>query len=683
MVLNSSIEVKPERFGPSSEPLLTDAAGDNESMIYVRGGEYSKNYKITILSDTGNSDNIFITHSTPDGTDVAHSAQISTDYIANRLGILLNAASTTQNWSFVANDNVISITNADSDYTVKTSDGSDDENMYSIKDDIGLISRLPPKAPIGFKVAVSSTLDSVVSRYYVVAKSLGDAYGTFGSCYWSEDVAPLIQRSIDWRTLPAGLYWDVSSQQIFFDSDTTYYERTAGDDETNPMPLFVGNKLTGMFFWKNRLCVMTNDKMFYSESGELRNFFRTSVQSVLASDAFVYEAKSEGRVEFKYAIQWEDKVILSAGVQYSLTCQGALTAQSINFSPTTSYNADETVKPVVSGKSIFFTTNKGQFSNLLEYYIENTKGNQVAKDVSSQVPTYIPKNIKILESSQDAKNVILVSEEDPSIVYVYQYQWNGAEKVQSSFYRYDLGTGVDIISAGFIENKLRLFSIKDSKVSYNTIEFSEKLLEDDGRFKICLDNRIKILATDTLGVYDSPSNTTVYTSEKIDVLTENLCAVDISAGDSYANPFDIVSSGVGVITLTGDTTAKDLVIGNTYSSEYELSDIYLRDRGVAITGGNTQIKYIDINFTNSHVFKVRVENLGRTARDKLYTGRIIGDIENVFGKINLSNGNFRVPVGSRNNKTKITLINDSYFPSEFQHIDVDVMYNTRGGRRVG
>lgn len=62
---------------------------DYGSIIYLRGGAYAREYKVTITYNTGSPAGALTTlvasHTTPDGSTTAHGAQIATDYVANKI----------------------------------------------------------------------------------------------------------------------------------------------------------------------------------------------------------------------------------------------------------------------------------------------------------------------------------------------------------------------------------------------------------------------------------------------------------------------------------------------------------------------------------------------------------------------------------------------------------------------
>ena len=96
-----------------------------------------------------------------------------------------------------------------------------------------------------------------------------------------ETVAPAISKGLDNATMPISLV--NTGLNTFTIQQTNYVDRQVGDEDSNPMPSFVGEKISDIFFFKNRLGFLSRSNVVLSQAGDFFNFFRSSVTSLLDS----------------------------------------------------------------------------------------------------------------------------------------------------------------------------------------------------------------------------------------------------------------------------------------------------------------------------------------------------------------------------------------------------------------
>ena len=163
------------------------------------------------------------------------------------------------------------------DFFLEAFDGLAGSGLGLVHKEVDALSDLPVRGPDGFRVAVRGSADANEDDYYLRFETNdGQSFGEGG---WVEDVGPDLDIALDPDTLPLQL---VNTGPNTFTVNTTgWAKREAGDDETNPFPSFVGKKLNNFVFFKNRLGFIYEDSVVLSEAGELFNFFRTTVRTLL------------------------------------------------------------------------------------------------------------------------------------------------------------------------------------------------------------------------------------------------------------------------------------------------------------------------------------------------------------------------------------------------------------------
>ena len=64
----------------------------------------------------------------------------------------------------------------------------------------------------------------------------------------------------------------------------SWVDRIAGDETTNPAPKFVGKTINNLTFFQNRLGILADQNLTFTENGEFFNFYITTGTDVLDTD---------------------------------------------------------------------------------------------------------------------------------------------------------------------------------------------------------------------------------------------------------------------------------------------------------------------------------------------------------------------------------------------------------------
>ena len=250
-----------------------------EALVFVKQGDYSTKYTYTVVHG---SDTTTLTHTTADGSQAAHRAQVATDYIADQID------GTVDNCTVQRSGSVIWIkSDSTTDFTIDGFDGLGDTAMVIIKDEIQNLTDLPTTAPHGFEVRIVGDATDTRDDYYV--QFVADD-GVFGTGYWQEFRQKNIKYKFDASTMPHVLVRQADGSFIFGPCDgshatlPTWGERNCGDEVSNADPTFVGTTINDIFFFKNRLGLLGDENVIMSETAEFFNFWRTTVTDLLDTD---------------------------------------------------------------------------------------------------------------------------------------------------------------------------------------------------------------------------------------------------------------------------------------------------------------------------------------------------------------------------------------------------------------
>jgi len=265
---------------------------------------------------------------------------------------------------------------------------------------------------------------------------------------WIETVAPGIKDGFQNSTMPHIL--ERTSIGNFTFKEFDYYDRDKGDDLSNSMPSFVGQTIEDVFFYRNRLGFISGDNIIMSETGIYENFFRTTVTDLLDTDPIDVAVDTNSVANLKYAVPFnENLVVFGTHAQYIMGGDKALTPSTANLAQTTTYTINPKIAPKAIGPNLYFSINRGGYTQVREYFnIPGSTGND-ATDITSHVPTYIDHHISMLETSTKYDMVFLLAE-DTNEIYIYNQTWEGDEKSQSAWHRWEIPSasifGIKVVS---------------------------------------------------------------------------------------------------------------------------------------------------------------------------------------------------------------------------------------------
>ena len=555
---------------------------------------------------------------------------------------------------------------------IRLTDSRGDTQMLLIQNEVQRFSDLPAKCIGGYMVKVTGEINNTTDEYYVQYRT--DAGNDVG--VWEERASPDHLEWLDGAYMPHALVWNGSSYTY---KKLKWGGREAGDDITSPTPLFVGRTIEDMFVYRNRIGFLSDDSLSFSRAGDLFAFYQESATVITDADPISITSGHETVTNLKHAIPYQDTLmIFSDAVQFSLSTQDVLSPLTVALKVTTTYATNNAVKPVVTGNTIMFANTNGNYTGLMEYFIDNTSANKMAVSVTSHVPKYIPRNPRYLTCSTN-EDVVIVGGYSSNKFYLYKYYWNGGEKLQSAWGEYTLGGQSYIVDAQFLESNLYMLVQRVRGLCIERIDFSDTVAHEDVRPTPHLDRLVSVsvqkLDEENCCVYTPYSITTG--EEYVLINTKTMETFDTSYMAS--NQLKINKKYTDIVRDGGQ-----LMLGVNYTAQYTFSQQFMRNRdGIASTTGRLQYLRWLLNYGYSGFFQVYVTHGQREAHAQyIYTfnGQTIGRNTNIIGKGMLNKGSFKFPVKSVSDRVEITLKNETHFPSSVLSAEWEANYTTRSGR---
>lgn len=636
-----------------------------EALINVKVGNYGQTYKVIINNTTVSS------YTTPDGSNSSHTANINTDFIATQL--VSNGLSSLSGYTVIRTGSTIYISKTSGDFLIRAEDGFNNGAMTALKGQIQKFSDLPAQGRDGFKIEVIGDKNFGFDNFWV-------KFDGSGTGAWVETIAPDEFLGFEASTMPHQLVRNADGTFTF--EEATWDDRTVGDLNLNPDPSFVGSKINDIFFYRNRLGFLSDEGVIMSEAGEFFNFYRKTVTELLDSAPIDVQASHTKVSTLVHAIPYNRQLLLfSAQTQFIVdTQQDILTPQTVAVKQSTEFEANVTAAPVGFGNNIYFAVDKGEYSGLREYFtIDEVAGTNDAADVTSHVPSYIPAGVTKIAAGLNNDILAVLTPDDPSSMYIYNFYWSNNEKLQSAWSKWTLDAGDEILNVDFILSDMFLVIQRSDGVYLEKLSVAIDDIWDEEPYTVHLDRKVIISGADitfdgtysNIALADLPCDLT-------DGEWQAVVAKNQTLNEGILVDVEQVAAGG---RIEGDFSGNDIILGRKYSHSYTFSPIVVRTASgnaqKADTTGRLQVRNLQLNFSDTGYFKAIVTPTGRSSYEYIFSGKTVGLSSSTIGDIALETGLFKFPVLAKNTEVSIQVTNDTPLPSALLSADWEGMYVKR------
>ncbi len=551
--------------------------------------------------------------------------------------------------------NIIRVWSNTTDFTLTATDDRGGTHLFAYKGQVDDFKKLPPQAPLGFKIRVAGNNDNQQDDYFV---HYDDPAG-LGKGVWKETTADGIPNKINAATMPHILIKEPDG--TFHFKEQIWDDRLVGEEETNPFPSFIGQPINDLFFYRNRLGLLSGENVILSEVGAFWNFFQTTTLVLLDSSPIDIAVSTSKQNELKYAVPFNTSLMLfSDTTQFILNSGQVLAHDTVSVEVSTRFDADLRCKPEGKATFVFFATKRGEFGGVREYYVADELEVNDADNITSHVPEFIDGALQTIAVSSIEDMLVVRADGKPNELYVYNYYWANKEKKQSAWHLWDMGD--EVISAKFVESTLVLLVNRPIGTCIETLNLDRDVTTTvmDYGHGLLLDRRVE--------VSDTAAPTLPFT--KIPVLND--AGVVVGEVDEVVKWYNQKGAflGEGITVPPGRPSGDTFYGGMPYTFEYRFSEFILRNEGRPITPTKLKIKSVDIQYDESGSFDVRVapvSTMSSTRPEQLRTfSPTIGSIKTRLNKVIIDSGKFKVPVWGDSPAIRVCLHSDSVYPCSFQ-----------------
>lgn len=605
-------------------------------LIHVKGGQYAKTYKVII------NGSVVASHTTPDGSDPSHTAQVDTQYITDKLYTLIAASyasmSSTVAVSKGSNWIMVSYINTASAWTsVTTEDGMGNTQLIAFIDEAQRFNQLPAIGPDGYIIKVIGDPGSGSDDYYIRFEA--------STGLWKETIKPKTVVNFDNSTMPHVLVREANGTFTF--RQASWDNRTVGDDDSNPVPSFVDGSISDVFFFRNRLGLLSGENIILSRSVEFFSFYPKSVVAAPDTDP-VDVAVSHNRVnQLNHAVPFAEELLLwSDQTQFVLRSDGVLSPRSVRVDQATEFASSISARPVPAGRNVYFATPRATFSSVRRYYsVQDVSQVKNAEDIASHVPNYIPNGVFFLGASTTENLVTVLTEGAENRIYIYKYLYIDEVIVQQSWSHWEFSQGARILACEFVGASMYILRDSDQGLFLEKIEFTYDTKDfPQEPYRVFADRKVRGTVTE----YDPDTNKSriafsdLYGSAPVGSSSKFWAIRDDGKAYLCEAPSGTWTSGDTHIYLPGDLRGQSFTIGVLYEFRYVFSKFLIKTEDQngtkAETVGRLQIRRAWVNYENSGSFDVTV---GGEYRYRM-TGRKLGAV--LLGEQALDTNKFQFPV---------------------------------------
>lgn len=445
-----------------------------------------------------------------------------------------------------------------------------------------------PEALNGYIMAVGNTTNSAYYKYSSTSKTWSET-GAYAPTYSIQNMPTIINLQDTTQITAASMQLEV---------------RSAGDELNNPTPSFINYGITGICAYQSRLVLLSGSYVCMSRTNDFTQFMRTTVTELLDDDAIEIASASLSSAQFEYAVAYnKDLVLISQEHQAVIPANSTvLTPKTAVIYPSTKIDLSLAVQPVIVGRTMYYTYQRGLDYYQVGEFIPNTytEAQYYAQNLTDHLPLYAQGACTTISASTTNNMVVFCS--DSTEVLVNQFMWRGEERPLMSFHKWVFPRKV--MYAQFLREFLVLFM-------------------DDGNGGIVVGTlNVQLNQLDDKPIPYTDLYQYVQIQDGTGTLPTAFSTGTVQVQDTVATIYDsrtMRHKDVQYSTLGNTITCPyngQIVLGIPYESTFTLTPPFIKDEsGKVVAGTRTTIQQLRMTFKSTGSFNVKVTDTMGTAYD--------------------------------------------------------------------
>ena len=567
--------------------------------------------------------------------------------------------------------------------------------MNIIANEANTVAELPAACRHNYVVKIVNSGDEDDDFYLKFkadsVESTNTATNVFGEGVWEECEAPDIEIEIDKTTMPIKIVREeagnVYPQGRFLVEEIDYNKRNVGDDNTNPVPSFIGSKLQKMLFFRNRLVILSTSNVVISKTNDFFNFFSTTAMSETTSDPIDIQASSTFPTTLHDGIEVNSGLLLfSSNQQFMLTTDSdALTPTTAKINYLSSYNFNPKTTPFSLGITSGFINSTGKNARIFEMADVRREGEPTVLEQSKLVSKLLPIGINRATTSKE-NSLLLLGTTGYNEVWGFRFYNNGEKRVQSAWFRWILsGT---LLHHVLLDDVYYVVVSSGNDVTLEAIDVKKQddtILVGTENYPVHLDRHTEISALPSTA-YNSHTNKTTLTLPDGFSSTTQLAVYNKNSGNSIGQ-YEKANhtAGTNYVEIEGDWTGTTFLLGYLFDYLVEIPTIFVTQQTGEKSRSDTRSSLIvhRLHFSFGAVGNIDTV-IKRTGRVDYTTNFNAENIESL--KTNelpiVEDFIQTIPVYERNINLNIQIKSTHPSPSTLHSMNWEGDYNPRYYRRV-
>lgn len=526
-------------------------------------------------------------------------------------------------------------------------DGGDGSLIRGVANEISSADQVSDLHYVGKVVKVRAR--SAREAYYLKATAKDPLATGFTEVIWIEGagVEHTINSALFYGVAEPGEFNVASSaaymQTLIGGTVPGYEVSTTGDADTSPLPYFIGRQISYLGMFQDRLLVGAGAVLRASRSGDYLNFFRTTVLSVLADDSLEMLSQGSDDDTLRHSVLYDkDLVIFGDKRQYVISGRAPLTPTSANMPTLSSHSGAGSIPPVAVGGIIFYAKRGVDASSAHQIQPGRNVESPESFPVSSQLNTYILGDAVEMVKHAEPSALFIRTAASRQSLYVFHFLDFEEGRKQDAWHRWDIDPGLgSIIGMSPSPEGLLVYTLR---VAYD-------------RFWFCVDLFPLTAGLSSKPYLDSQRTWAAITSGGGTGSIRTASVGNYHAAFDNTTEYHLLGADIadGATLLTDYPLASGLMGGAGFSAYTTLTNPYMRDRNDRpITTGQLVVARVIVSTAKSSGFDSTVASSSSTINAS-FNGRVIGDPNNILGRVPITDAQWPVPVGREIRDYRLTI----------------------------
>ncbi len=517
--------------------------------------------------------------------------------------------------------------------------GQGDKSVTAFTKTVESVEGLPLFAVHGTRITIKPNPVSDKGTYYLQAERTGDLTTSptvlpyLEEVVWAETRSSTEPYDLDATTLPHSAVYDVDTG-LFTVGQTTWKDRRTGDDDSCPTPEFLDSRILDLGHFQNRLTFLSAGQAFMTETDDYENWFKASAIKLLVTDPIGIgsSAVDTQNIE-RVSSHNRDMLLISPNGQFKIDGTVAITPQSVSMPKVSSYECQTSVAPVPMGDSVLLAIQQGQSGGLLNYTTRKATEQEFGDNISRHVVGLMQGNVTRLVGSVNSDMAIMMTDVDNTL-YIYEQYSNAGKIEQNSWSTWKLPEDIQIVDLLFSGNTLKVITKQGSELNVYSIDlYSRVTVETD---EVFLDYMVTL---------DSTTGDTVVLPDAYFFSTAEDTVVVRGAGCDF-KLFEAQYTRAGsTLTFTENLSQGQpckVYVGVPIQVSYIPTRPFRRTQeGLVITSDRIRVASWTLSVVDTHEVTMGVLSDYVTLDDQNFTGRVMGQTNNLVGEKSAYTGDLR------------------------------------------